>query len=199
VAYNSSGLRKLDIQIDGTDAETRLKPVLRSIRKFVWPHRERLLSLVMLPAFFLASLPHTACICADGHREPFCRAGACHAVASGSSATARCGCNCRQAGGSTQKRDCCEQEACEPKERDGVPADGLVAKSGPCCQPFVEAPIPAIKASKVEQPLRDGLVAFVQSLHPPLHTANDHPSIDLLHSSKPPPLDAVILFQRLTI
>lgn len=173
--------------------------MFRSIRKFVWPHRERLLALVMLPAFFLASLPHTACICADGHREPFCQASACHARNSGSSATACCGCSCCQVRGAAQPRSCCLQKSSEPTGNKAAPAHGLRAKTGPCCQPFVAAPAPAIKSSKAEQPSREAFVATAELLHLPLYIPMGCPAIELLHSSAPPPLDAVIVFQRLTI
>ena len=173
--------------------------MFRSIRKFVWPHRERLLALVMLPAFFLASLPHTACICADGHREQFCRAGACHARSSGSNATACCGCSCCQVRDSAQGRSCCRQNAHNSSGNTPVPGHGLNAKTGPCCKPFVEAPAPAIKSNKVEQLSAKAIVAAVEPLNLPFYIASDRPSVELYHSSTPPPLDAVIVFQRLTI
>lgn len=171
--------------------------MVRRIRKLVWPHRERLLSLVMLPAFFLGTLPHTACICADGHREPFCRAAAC--TASGSSRTACCGCSCCKDRGSHEGRSCCQGKSCQPTNGSSTPASGLAAKTGSCCQPIVEAPAPAAKTSKVELDKHLVLVATIESFSS-LAAANEvRPALERSSFSTPPPLDAVIVFLHLTI
>jgi hypothetical protein len=172
--------------------------VFRTIRKLVWPHRERLLSLVMLPAFFLATLPHAACICADGHRESSCRIAACKTLTSETSKTACCGCRCCKDRGSHQGRSCCQGKSCQPTNGSSTPGNGLVAKTG-CCQPIVEAPAPAAKTSKVELDKHLVLVATIESFSS-LAAANEvRPALKGNSFSTPPPLDAVIVFLHLTI
>ena len=53
-----------------------------------------ILSLALLPAFLYGTLPHTACICADGHREEHCRALAGKRCDKSSAVSAPCSC-CR--------------------------------------------------------------------------------------------------------
>src|SRR4051794_28727024 len=46
--------------------------MFRKLFKLARASRERAFALVMLPAFLLGTLPQTACICADGHRQASC-------------------------------------------------------------------------------------------------------------------------------
>ena len=173
--------------------------MVRTIKKLVWPHRERILSLVMLPAFLLGTLPHTACICADGHREPCCRAGACMSSASTSSRTACCGCSCCKDRSSPEGQACCSGKSCCAGKHSSKPVDGLAAKTGSCCHPFVEAPAPAAKTSKVELDKQLPLLATIESFSS-LAAANEvRPALERNSFSAPPPLDAVIVFLHLTI
>jgi len=172
--------------------------MFRSIRKIVWTHRERLLAAVMLPAFFLASQPHNACLCADGHREPFCQAALCRAHALGVKSAACCGCSCCQLHGATQRRSCCQKAARDGAESSTAAAHGLSARASTCCQPIIEAPAPAIKSNKVERPSHPHRIAFVEPLVDALDVAARF-DVHVAHSSTPPPLDAVIVFHRLTI
>ena len=137
--------------------------------------RERILSLVLLPASFLGTLSHSACICADGHRELFCNAKACQ--------TAQ-GCG-----------DCCTSrrgQCCDSKQ--GCPADGQTAQSN-CCQPVVEVPAPAVGSDKAKLP--SPMVALLDTISP-LAYGGSLATISASHST-PPPLDLVIVLRHLTI
>ena len=173
--------------------------MFRRIKKFVWRSRGRMLSLVMLPAFFLGTLPHTACICADGHREEFCKAALCRALGNGSKTTACCGCSCCKPSGSHAGRSCCQSKQGESGKPSSMPMNGLAAKTNSCCQPIIEAPAPASQSSKVEVVDQLSLVAAVASLLLLVPTVDIRPSFDHIHSATPPPLDAVIVFLHLTI
>ncbi len=169
------------------------------IGKLVWLNCERLLSLVMLPAFFLGTLPHTACICADGHREPSCNASACRARAFESSKAACCGCICCKDCGTKHGRSCCQKQASKSHKHNSVSVNGLVAMTGSCCHPIIEVPAAAIGPNKAQQSL-DQVVAAVGHPLPALaSTVAVRPSIDRVHTSTPPPLDAVIVYLHLTI
>src|SRR5947199_114720 len=109
----------------------------------VGANRQRIFSLLMLPAFFLGTLPHTACICADGHREVSCKAAACRAIADGSKAPRCCGCSCCKDSGSQQIRSCCQHKNHLSSKAPAAPVNGVMAKTGSGCQPIVEAPAPA--------------------------------------------------------
>jgi hypothetical protein len=173
--------------------------MFRRIRKLVWPNRERLLSLVMLPVFFLATLPHTACICADGHREASCKAWACRAGASESSKAASRGRGCCTDCGAKKGRSCCPKKAGESAKHDSLPVSGLVLSTGSCCHPIIEAPAAAIAPSKAKQASDQLIAAVVHPLPALASTVAVRPSFDRVHSSTPPPLDAVILYLHLTI
>ncbi len=174
--------------------------MFRRIRKLVWPHRERLLSLVMLPAFLLGTLPPSACICADGHYEPFCRVAICRALASGSSSTACCGCSCCKGRSSNQGGEsCCAGKSSCTQQHGSTPVGGVAAKAGSCCQPIVELPAPAAQASEMELDKQLPLVATIESLSS-FSSANEvRPTLERNSFSTPPPLDVVIVFLHLTI
>jgi hypothetical protein len=159
-------------------------------------YRERVLSLVILPAFFLATLPHTACICADGHREAFCRATTCRFL--GANTCSECSC-CKGSGTACEKRSCCHA-----KHGQSVPVDvkhttGLTAKTGSCCNPIVEAPAPAVNSGKSDLGSKPVFIAAIQPL--PTLWSVDHvrPAFERTQHSTPPPLDAVIVYLHLTI
>src|SRR5438128_731824 len=133
--------------------------MLHRIKTLVRIHRERMLSLVMLPAFFLATLPHTACICADGHREALCQAGICRAINSASGATTCCGCSCCKNRSAGTARSCCQAKSCCAAKHKT--ADGIAAKNS-CCQPIVEASAPAVAAAKTNVESQSYFVAATQ-------------------------------------
>src|SRR5947207_3563752 len=134
--------------------------MFRKAKKLVVASRERILSLVMLPAFFLATLPHTACICADGHREEFCRATACRFL--GAKTCGECSC-CQESAAACQKSSCCHAKHSQPdSSKSKTPTTGLTAKTGSCCNPIVEAPGPAVTAGKGQLPSKSALVAAIQ-------------------------------------
>src|SRR5205809_397178 len=122
--------------------------MFRSVLSPARVSRERVLSLVMLPAFFLGTLPHTACICADGHREAVCRAGACMAINNGAGATTCCGCSCCKDRGTPGARSCCQAKSCCAAKHKTTPKNGIAAENS-CCQPIVEAPAPATALTTV--------------------------------------------------
>ncbi len=173
--------------------------MFRRLSKLARTYREKILSLVVLPAFFLGTLPHTACICADGHREEFCKAAACRSIASGSSTTACCGCSCCQNRGSDQGRSCCKDKCCERPTGSTAPAGGLTAKTGTCCQPIVEAPAPAATSSKAELGAKADFVAAVVPFPSAILANEIRPVMEPIGYSTPPPLDVVIVFLHLTI
>jgi hypothetical protein len=173
--------------------------MFRRIRKLVWPNRERLLSLVMLPAFFLATLPHTACICADGHRESSCNVWACRAGAPESSKAASCGRSCCKDCRAKQERNCCHKNAGESAKHDSMHVSGLVISTGSCCHPIIEAPAAAIATNKAKQASDQLIAAVVHPLPALVSTVAVRPAFERIHTSTPPPLDAVIVYLHLTI
>src|SRR4051812_7368719 len=109
----------------------------RRMSKLIRAHRERVFSLVMLPAFFLGTLPQAACICADGHRETNCPAM--------TATRGEHGC-CSKAN-KTATKSCCQHGVCQAGNHP-TPASGLAAKNGSCCKPVVETPAPAVTTKK---------------------------------------------------
>ncbi len=177
----------------------RLIPMFRSIRKIVRPHRERLVALVMLPAFFLASLPHAACICADGQREEFCKAVACRFVKRSTSNNACRGCSCCQTQSNSGNHACCKKQNSQSSESSPCRLTGLGATSNSCCHPIVETPVPATVTGHVKAELPQRLVAFVEFAPPVLVSGKIRPEFNLFDTAGPPPLDTVIVLKRLTI
>jgi hypothetical protein len=169
--------------------------MFRRINKLVHVSRERLLSLVMLPAFFLATLPHTACICGYGHRESRCNASACCTIKQGKLTDVSCGCPCCQ---SKHGKACCCKAKPAASGCEKCPPSGLAAKNGNCCQPIVEAFAPAKGVEKVS--LVSPLDVATGVLLPAV--ADAEPSLLLrraLDHHGPPPLDVVIVYLHLTI
>jgi hypothetical protein len=169
--------------------------MFRRINKLVHASRETLLSLVMLPAFFLATLPHTACICGDGHRESRCNASACCAIKQGKSTDVSCGCPCCQ---SHSGKACCCKAKPAASGCEKCPPPGLAAKNGNCCQPIIETPAPAKSVEEVSVP--SPLDVAIGDLTSRL--ADISPSLLVrrpLDHHGPPPLDVVIVYLHLTI
>jgi hypothetical protein len=157
--------------------------MVRSFSKLALAHSRRLLSLVLLPALVLGTLPQTACLCADGHVEMACRA-----LAARSAAKHCNGCShCQPAG--QQVRSCCQGHATQP---------GLAACGTNCCHPLTVAPAPATMAGKVKVEAQQLVAVVVDEAPPALFAGKLQPAICTL-DSRPPPFDAVIVFQRLTI
>ena len=161
--------------------------------------RSRAFAAVLVPAFLLATLPHSACICADGHKEPSCNASACCAIAQGKGDGVCCGCSCCKPNSDGTPPSCCQSKhgPTDPAKR---PASGLNAKTGSCCHPITEAPVPAAGTKKSELPSQKSLV--VRAL-PTLQFISVLPTRSTAHLPDnhhgPPPLDAVIVFLHLTI
>jgi len=168
--------------------------MLRRIKRLAWTHRQQLLSLVILPTFFFATLPHTACICADGHRETFCNVAACRLLAHNSGATVCCGCKCCN---SHDGRKCCRNKRGDDESHD-LPKTGLFVKSG-CCQPIVQFPALVTNLEQVNSVAQSANVAAVDPLPALLPAISTGPALYCIARSIPRPLDAVILFLHLTI
>lgn len=171
--------------------------MFRGVKRLMRSHRERLLSLVLLPAFLLGTLPHTDCICGDGHRELFCTPGHCRACLSRSSASGA-GCHsCCKAHAATEKPSCCATKHCEQSPAGGPTS--VAANQGCCCKGVLEVPAPVTLSKKSELTGHSTFVAVVES--PPAYVAANElwPSFDCVSHSTPPPLDAVIVYLHLTI
>lgn len=174
--------------------------MFRRMNKLMHAHRERILSLVLLPAFILGTLPHTACICADGHRESSCKVAACRSLASGPRASSCCGCDCCKPRESQDGRLCCQaKQHCQSVAPGQQPLSGLIASGSTCCHPITEAPAPATSFAKADVGSKQKQAA-VAEITPALTLAGKTClAFDLVDFSGPPPLDLVIVLQRLTI
>jgi len=156
--------------------------------KLVVANREKLVSLVLLPAFFLGSLPQTACICADGHRE-----ASCPMLRQQQAESAR---SCCQKSASAPK-SCCKNGSSKTNQ---LPSKCQVAAQGrSCCHPVIEAPAAAAAAKRSEvdnQPLQLTVSASASSF---VVAAELWPTTIPTIDSTPPPRDVVIELSRLTI
>jgi hypothetical protein len=173
--------------------------MFRGMKRLVRAYRERVISLVLLPAFFLAAMPHSACICGDGHRELFCSPGHCRACLSRSGDTAAGGHSCCQGHVSCEARTCCGTKHDEKTPAGDTSSTSVIAKHGCCCKGVVEVPAPAAVSKKSDLA---GPTAFVAIVEPATAfvSANElWPSFERISHSTPPPLDAVIVFLHLTI
>ena len=170
--------------------------MFRRLRKLVRSHREKLLSLVILPAFFLATLPHGACICGDGHREAFCNLSICHAIYQGKATGVCCGCSCCK-NKCDEQRSCCHSKH-RPAEPVKSPVSGIGANTGTCCHPIIETPAPALELARLvlnshwNVPIASPTIALADA-------TESHGTRFVFDYHGPPPRDAVIVFQRLTI
>jgi len=169
--------------------------MFRKLPKLMRAYRERVLALVMLPAFFFGTLPHTACICADGHREASCPMLARHPSSQTSSACGGPAC-CQRT--TDPSRSCCRAKGGPPASAGCGSQCATVGKTGSCCHPVIEQAPPAVTAQKSQvasQPVWMATVEMPLSLIP---AAALWPAVYSPVQS-PPPLDAVIAFSRLTI
>jgi len=162
--------------------------MLRKAKKLALASREKLVSLVLLPAFFLGSLPQTACICADGHREATCPMLGQQAAEAGRSC-------CQKA--TSAAKSCCKN--CSAKSNQSPSACHIAAQGNSCCQRVIEAPAAASVAKRSDvdnQSLQLTIGATASSFVVAAHLwPTTIPAID----STPPPRDVVIELSRLTI
>jgi hypothetical protein len=77
--------------------------------------------------------------------------------------------------------------------------NGFAAARNSCCHPIIEAPAPVSTPSKVQLLDHSPFVAAIVPLPLLLPTVEGLPSFERIHCSTPPPLDAVIAYQHLTI
>jgi hypothetical protein len=180
------GLRKLSKkrrlrynELQSTSEMARMSRVLKIAKAY----RARMISLVMLPAFFFGSLPQTACICAGGHREPRCQAMACgvhrHASSEGN-----------------DKRSCCQGKVTS----GGSTAENAVAACATCCcNPIAAPPPPTAEARKLERFAKLAFKSIVSVA--PSHVAAHSFAADVLRAKEhvSPPVDRVIVLLHLTI
>lgn len=154
---------------------------------------------LLVPALVLATLPHTACVCADGHQEPICNVWACCAANEAQAKGSPCGCSCcKQEDGETP-RACCQSKHRLTKSGQQPPA-GVAAKQTHCCQPIAAAPVPVASTKPSDLPAHSSLVSVVPhvlSLAAFVSRQVWAQPPDNHHG--PPPLDAVILYLHLTI
>jgi hypothetical protein len=161
--------------------------------------RSRAFAAMLVPAFLCATLPHSACFCADGRKETTCNAAVCCRIAAGENTSGPgCGCSCCQPFNGQQPRTCCLAETqIEPSKDSDSPRN---ARSVPCCKPVVQAPTPVARGKMEAPPTHKDLT---WEFLPALHFVSNVPAspsirpLDDYHG--PPPLDAVILFLHLTI
>jgi len=169
-----------------------MKTMYRRLKKAIFFQRQRLLAAVLLPAFLLGTLPQTACICADGHREVFCPAtrqpARFQAIAKDRSSRSCCQNKEHQA------RTCCRGKS--GKSCDAQ--DGFAAKTSSCCHPVIEQAPPAVAAKKSLDADQHALVASVAWPSSLISALDLWPAI-LSPLQSPPPQDALIIFSRLTI
>ena len=157
--------------------------MFRSVSKLAKTYARRFVSLVLLPALMLGTLPQTACLCADGHVELACRTLAARSVAQVCN-----GCShCQHSG--QQVRSCCQAHTQQL---------GLAACGTNCCHPLTVAPAPAALAGKVKVETQQVLAAIPEAVPDAMLAGKLTPAVCTLDFI-PPPLDAVIVFLRLTI
>jgi hypothetical protein len=80
-----------------------------------------------------------------------------------------------------------------------MPVSGLVISTGSCCHPIIEAPVAAIATNKAKQASDQLVEAVVHPLPALASTVAIRSSFERVHSSTPPPFDAVIVYLHLTI
>jgi hypothetical protein len=166
--------------------------MLRKLRYQARFNRQRLISLVLIPAFSAGTLPHTACICADGHREEHCRAIQPLVVPHGTSA-AKCNCcSSRSTAGAAGNVSCHGRGL-----QVASPSALTIGKS--CCQPIIEGPASAIPVSKTDVHLGAKCVGLAFTQDSTLPGASISFSRPAAHPGGPPPLDAIIVYLHLTI
>src|SRR6187549_3556660 len=110
--------------------------------------REKIVTLVLLAAFMVGTFPHPACICADGHREPFCRAALCRLLGREIKSAASHACSCCKDAHASEKSSCCGVTTSASPSLQYCSGPILIAKTDTCCQTFVESSALATAASK---------------------------------------------------
>jgi hypothetical protein len=151
--------------------------------------RRGLLSLALLPAFLYGALPHTACICADGHREEHCRALSRHSSAPQSATKSECSC-CKARQGAPS---CCQAAGSQAQSHSASMA------AGTCCRPIVESPAPLIRSANVQTAAKPLALATLVPVDELLAADAFQLVRSWRHFSTPPPLDVVIVYLHLTI
>lgn len=165
--------------------------MLRAMRKFAGRYRERVLSLVMLPVFFLSAFPQAVCICADGHRELFCTAVAPATLTINPKASC-CTCSCCGAAQTSNRKSCCEGGQTASSEA------GWLSLKRPCCKLVCEVPAPAAKPNTNSLPTwQDVVVAASPEIVLPAAGCDAIQSLS--RGNRPPPLDLSIVYLHLTI
>ena len=169
------------------------------IKRMLQIHRERIVSLVLLPAFFLASLPQSACICGDGHRERFCSPGHCRACLVLVNAASKDAHSCCHGHNGKNAQSCCDakhDEGTPPGDPSGC---GLAAQHTCDCHGTVDLPAPAEVSKKSDGSGHSSLTAIVDLPSAFVETIEYWPALSQALDSTPPPLDAVIVYLHLTI
>jgi hypothetical protein len=173
--------------------------MLRRLRKLALVHGKRLVSLVLLPAFLLGTLPQIACICsaAEGQAaggQPACptkprgeRETRCSALATGD--------NCCQPSATPVEPSCCQPKQAANQLSSPEP----LARCGGCCHQVIAPPAPA-QTQKKSGALKPQAVDFVIVELPwPSVLADAQGRFTLGVEHAPPPLDLVVVLRRLTI
>ena len=172
--------------------------MVRLVKKLVRSNGERILSLVVLPAFFLATLPQVACICADGQRRPHCNLMACCAAKAAKRSSGSCGCSCCKVSPG-ESHSCCKAKQKQPVEQSPDTFPILFAKTGGCCNPYLEAAAPAVLVDKVTASAQPD-IATTCAVTQVLSELNSAYVVNRAFDYHgPPPRDAVIVYQHLTI
>jgi len=174
--------------------------MFRRIRRPVGAHRERILSLVLLPAFFLGTLPQTACICADGHREASCPATSGRILAARTNEN-KCGGHscCMPKSSASENRTCCQAKLGQPSSCDTASGTTLIAQAGSCCHRIVESPAPVAPSAKSDLVSKSAVVAAIEPIATLWSADRVRPEFERGQHSTPPPIDAVIVYLHLTI
>lgn len=163
--------------------------MLWSLARLIRRHRERLVSLVALPAFILATLPQAACVCeGPGGKQ----------VATEPPASAGVICQCECCSRTSGKQQVCCRAKTEAVEDDGQAPLGLTQLPGKCSQKLTVVPAPSKGHESDHSQLR--LTLAPQHL-PPLTASQTGPANHSGHERglHDPPPDVVILLARLTI
>jgi hypothetical protein len=166
--------------------------MLRRLRKLSFVHGKWLVSLVLLPAFVLGTLPQIACICSATDGELTCP------TKPRGVGEVRCsalpGSSCCQRSAARNEPSCCQ-----PKQAGQLPSPQPLASCGGCCYQVIAPPTPAAIHEKPGA-LKSQAIGFVIAELPPpslLAVAQARLLPGARHA--PPPLDLVIVLRRLTI
>jgi hypothetical protein len=162
-------------------------------------HGKRLVSLVLLPAFFLGTVPQVTCICSAADGQAAGGHPSCPTKPRGERETR---CSDSPTGGS-----CCQHSAkpvepscCQPKQAVGpVSSPEPLASCGGCCHQVIAPPAPAQTQEKSGAPKPQAFDFIIAELPPPSVLANAQARFTLGARHAPPPLDLVIVLRRLTI